>query len=64
VRGTKDIRARIAVKSMDPEIHKKWTGAARFAVYWVWSQTRHSFEMTTRLFPRSEVASIKLDDAA
>ena len=37
---------------------------ARFAIYWVWAQTKHSFEITARLFPQPRAAAITLDEAA
>ncbi len=39
-------------------------GGARFAIYWVWTQTQHSFRVTARLFPRVEPATSTLNKAA
>jgi cellulose synthase/poly-beta-1,6-N-acetylglucosamine synthase-like glycosyltransferase len=37
---------------------------ARFAILWVWAQTKHTFVTTGSLFPRIEPASIPLKEAA
>ena len=37
---------------------------ARFLIFWVWRQTKHTFEVTTRLFPVVEEAPVELNKAA